>query len=216
MRAILFDLDGTLVDSNDLHVDAWRIAFGEAGVDVSPEAIRGQIGKGGDLLVPTLAPDLDEKAQEKLADRHGEVFKDRFLDQVRAFPQARALVAEAHARGAKIVLASSASKAELEHYCELLDIADLVAVVTTIDDVGTSKPAPDIFSVAIEKLGNIEPADAIVIGDTPYDIEAARKAGLRTVALRSGGFDDTALSGAVAIFDDAADLLARYDQSPLA
>jgi membrane protein len=216
IRAVLFDLDGTLVDSNDLHLDAWDIVFREAGIEVDRDAIRGQIGKGGDLLVPTLAPGLDEDAQEKLADRHGAVFKERFLATVRAFPDAAALVRRVHASGARVVLASSASGEELDHYVDLLGIGELVAATTTSDDVETTKPAPDIFAVAIGKLDGIDAAEAIVIGDTPYDIEAAGKAGMRAIAVRSGGFDDAALAGAVAIYDGAGELLAGWDESPLA
>ena len=216
MKAVLFDLDGTLVDSNEAHADVWAQVFAEAGVDVSRAAIRGQIGKGGDLLVPTLAPDLDEAAQEKLAERHGEIFKADHLAAVRPFPDAAALVAHVHARGLKVVLASSASRDELDHYVGLLGIADLVDASTTADDVETSKPAPDIFGVALDKLAGVDPADAVVVGDTPYDVEAAAKAGMRAVAVRSGGFDDAALSGAVAIYDDVADLLARFDDGVLA
>lgn len=216
IRAVLFDLDGTLVDSNDFHAKAWDIVFREAGIAVSREAIRGQIGKGGDLLVPTLAPGLDEAAQEKLADRHGAVFKERFLDRVVAFPDAAALVRRVHASGSKVVLASSASRGELKHYVELLGIGDVVDASTTSDDVKTTKPAPDIFSVGLEKLDGIVPDEAVVIGDTPYDIEAAGKAGIRTLAVRSGGFDDDALAGAAAIYDGARDVLARWEETLLA
>lgn len=216
MRAILFDLDGTLVDSNDLHVGAWVIAFAEAGLAIDRATIRGQIGKGGDLLVPALAPDLDEAAQERVAERHGEVFKERFLDRVRPFPQAHAILERAHAAGLKVAIASSASQGELDHYLKLLDAEKLVDATTTIDDVGTSKPAPDIFSVVLDKLPGVAPVEAMVIGDTPFDIESASKAGVATIAVRSGGFDDAALKGAAAIYDDIADLLARWRDSPLA
>ena len=212
VKAALVDIDGTLVDSNDLHVDAWVIAFGEAGLAIDRAAIRGQIGKGGDLLVPTLAPDLDEAAQEKATERHGEVFKERFLDRVRPFPRAHDLIAHLHGAGIKIVLASSASQEELDHYRDLLDLEDLIDATTTIDDVETSKPAPDIFTTALSKLPGIAPAEALVIGDTPYDCDAAAKAGIPAVAVRSGGFDEGALreAGTKALYDDVADLLARW------
>lgn len=216
MRAVLFDIDGTLVDSNDLHTEAWDMVFREAGVAIDRATIRGQIGKGGDLLVPALAPDLDEAAQERVAERHGEVFKERFLDRVRPFPQAHAILERAHAAGLKVAIASSASQGELDHYLKLLDAEKLVDATTTIDDVGTSKPAPDIFSVVLDKLPGVTPAEAMVIGDTPFDIESASKAGVATIAVRSGGFDDAALKGAAAIYDDIADLLARWRDSPLA
>lgn len=214
IQAVLFDLDGTLVDSNEAHVEVWERVFRDSGHPVEQERIRGQIGKGGDLLVPTLLPDLDEAEQEQLADRHGEVFGNGWLDRIAPFPAAHRLLAAVHARGLKVVLASSASKAELKHYMDLLDAGKLVAAHTAIDDVGTSKPAPDIFGTALEKVG-VAPEHALVVGDTPYDIDAARKAGIATVAVRSGGFSDDALSGAIAIYDDVADLLARLETSPL-
>lgn len=215
MRAVLFDLDGTLVDSNDAHVAVWEQVFREAGHPLARDAIRAQIGKGGDLLVPTLLPNADEATCKRIADRHGEVFKADWLEKMRPFPGAHDLLARVHAAGVKVVLASSASSDELDHYVALLDAGELVAAGTSIDDVDTSKPAADIFTTALEKVG-VAPEDALVIGDTPYDVEAATKAGVRAVAVRSGGFDDAALAGAVACHDDVADLLARWDESVLA
>lgn len=212
--AVLIDLDGTLVDSNEYHVDTWDQVFTENGHTVAREAIRGQIGKGGDLLVPTLLPDTDEALQEQLTHHHGVIFKQLFLDRVRPFPGATPLVERVHAAGIKVVLASSASAIELDHYGKLLRIEHLVDERTTIDDVATSKPAPDIFAEAARKAG-VDPADAIVIGDTPFDIEGATAAGIRTIAVRSGGFTDDALAGAIAIYDDVSALLADFDASPL-
>lgn len=213
-KAVLFDLDGTLVDSNEAHVDVWARVFREAGGPIAAEVIRGQIGKGGDQLVPDLLPDLPETARERLAERHGALFKADWLDRIAAFPRARDLLARAREAGAKVVLASSASRAELDHYVDLLDARSLVNAGTSIDDVKASKPAGDIFAVALEKAG-VAPGDALAVGDTPYDIDAARKAGIATVAVRSGGFSDDALAGALAIYDDVAALLDRFDQSPL-
>ena len=215
IKAILFDIDGTLVDSNDLHVLAWEEAFAGEGHRFDRQQLHDQIGKGADNLVPTLLPGSDEDTAERLGDAHGAIFKRRYLDQVRPFPGARDLLARAHAAGQKVVLASSASKEELEHYVDLLDARALVDAATSIDDVGSSKPAPDIFATAVGKLEGVDPQEAIAVGDTPYDIEAAGKSGIATVALRSGGFPDDALAEAVAIFDDAAALLAAYDKSPL-
>ena len=215
IRAVLFDLDGTLVDSNDAHVTVWAQVFREAGHDLPRAAIHAQIGKGGDLLVPALLPDADEATCGRIADRHGEVFKRDWLPRIRPFRHAHDLLARVRAEGAKVVLASSASRAELDHYVALLDARDLIAAGTSIDDVETSKPAGDIFSAALEKVG-VDPADALVVGDTPYDVEAARRAGVRAVAVRSGRFDDAALAGAVALYDDVAALLAGYGESALA
>ena len=218
IKAILFDIDGTLVDSNDLHVLAWEEAFASIGERFDRQVIHDQIGKGTDMLVPTLLPDLDENAQEELGEAHGSVFKSKFLEQVTPFPHAHDLLAYAHGRGQRVVLASSASAAELEHYLGLLDAHDLIDATTSSDDVENTKPAPDIFAVALGKLGGIDAGEVIVVGDTPYDVEAARKCGITAVALRSGKFSDEALrdAGAIEIYDDVAALLADYGNSPLA
>jgi membrane protein len=217
IRAVLFDIDGTLIDSNELHVEAWVQAFTERGHDIEPAAIRQQIGKGGDNLVPALLPDVEEHEQKGLSEASGRLFKQLFMDRARPFPDARALIDRVGADGRKVVLASSASAEELKHYVDLLGIGDLVAATTSFDDVGTSKPAPDIFAVALKKSG-FAAAEVIAVGDTPYDIESAAKAGFGTVALLSGGFAEEELAAArpVAIYRNVAALLAEYDGSPLA
>jgi HAD superfamily hydrolase (TIGR01509 family) len=217
LAAILFDLDGTLVDSNDLHVRAWEEVFREAGFDISADAIRGQIGKGGDNLVPALLPDLDAPRQHALADAHGSRYKARYIGRVRPFPAARDLLARARDAGSKVVLASSASGEELDHYIDLLDASDLIDATTSKDDVESSKPDPDIFAAALAKAG-AKPGEAMVVGDTPYDILAAARCGIRAVAVLSGGFPEQDLrdAGAVAIYPDVAALLAGFGESPLA
>jgi phosphoglycolate phosphatase-like HAD superfamily hydrolase len=217
IRAILFDIDGTLVDSNDFHVLAWQEAFAGVGKTFDAQTIHDQIGKGTDMLVPTLLPDADDALQEKLGEAHGTAFKGKYLQRVKAFPGAHDLLARVHRAGQKVVLASSASTEELEHYIGLLDIKDVVAATTSADDVESTKPAPDIFAVALEKLAPMTAGDVLVVGDTPYDVEASAKCGIRAVALRSGKFPDQALqeAGAIAIYDDVAELLADYDTSPL-
>ena len=207
VKVILFDIDGTLVDSNDLHVDAWVEGFARHGHHPDPDAIRGQIGKGADQLVPALIPGASEDEAETLGDAHGEVFKAKYLERVRPFPQARDLIARVHEAGLKVALASSASKEELDHYVELLGIAEFVDATTTIDDVKQSKPAGDIVATALGKLG-VEPGEALFVGDTPYDIEAGAKCGVPTIAVLSGGFSRDALTDARAVYDDAAALLA--------
>ena len=211
VQAVLFDLDGTLVDSNEAHVAVWAQVLREAGHPVDAAAIRGQIGKGGDQLLPALVPGASEESIERWSDRHGVLFKADHLARIRPLPDAHALLAGVHAAGATIVLASSASKEELDHYVDLLDAYALIEAGTSIDDVETSKPAPDIFGTALKKAG-VEPAEAIAVGDTPWDVEAAGRAGIATIALRSGGFSDDALAGAVAIYDDAAALLADLER----
>lgn len=217
IKAILFDIDGTLVDSNDMHVLAWEEAFAGIGKSFDRQVIHDQIGKGTDMLVPTLLPDLDEEGQDKLGEAHGSVFKAKFLEQAKPFPHAHDLLAHAHELGQQVVLASSASAAELEHYLGLLDAHDLIDATTSSDDVENTKPAPDIFAKALDKLDGIDADEVIVVGDTPYDVQAAGKCGIAAVALRSGKFSDAELrdAGAIKIYDDAAALLADYANSPL-
>jgi HAD superfamily hydrolase (TIGR01509 family) len=217
IRAVFFDLDGTLVDSNDMHVLAWQEAFASVGVDFDLQVIHDQIGKGADMLVPTLLPGADDVLQEKLASAHDAVFKAKFLKRVKPIPGAHELLARVHAAGQAVVFASSASTQDLEHYTDLLGARDVVGASTSADEVENTKPAPDIFAAALQKVAPLSASEVIVVGDTPYDIEAAARCGIATVAVRSGRFADAVLrdAGAVAIYNDAAALLADYDQSPL-
>jgi HAD superfamily hydrolase (TIGR01509 family) len=217
-KAILFDVDGTLVDSNDLHAQAWVDAFAEFDITIPHAEVHDQIGKGGDNLMPAL---LDEE----VVDKHGEaisearsrIYKDSYASRVEPFADVAELFRMAKRDGWKIVIATSGQSEEVEPHLEKLGVRDLVDAVTTADDAERSKPDPDIFAAALKKVG-VASANAIVVGDSPYDIEAAGKLGLRTIAVRSGGFDDEVLkgAGAVAIYDSPADLLARYESSPLA
>jgi HAD superfamily hydrolase (TIGR01509 family) len=214
-RAILFDVDGTLVDSNDLHAAAWREAFRHFGVELSHETVRGQIGKGGDNLIPALLPpDLVESRQKEIEDYRSDLFKRDYLPRAVPFPGVRALFERLYGDGVKIVLASSAKAEELQFHLNLIGASDFVAATTSQDDVQSSKPDPDIFAAALAKVTPIAAEDALVVGDTPYDVIAAARAGLRTISLRSGGFPDEALlgAGAAGLYDDVEDLLARYDE----
>jgi phosphoglycolate phosphatase-like HAD superfamily hydrolase len=215
-KAIFFDIDGTLVDSNEQHVVAWSFAFREAGHPQEEEDIRLQIGKGGDLLIPTLAPDLSEAARAIISEHHGACFKDAYLKGVKPFPHAAELVRWVKSSGRHVVLASSAKRDELDHYVGLLGLEGMIDASTSIDDVATSKPAPDIFSTALAKVGLGE-AEVIVIGDTIYDMEAAARAGIAAIGLTSGPFDETALrdAGAIAVYANVADLLENIERSPL-
>lgn len=217
IKAILFDIDGTLVDSNDLHVLAWQEAFAGIGVHFDRQTLHDQIGKGTDKLVPALLPDLPKDEQTRLGETHGAIFKSRYLEMVKPFPDAHDLLARARASGFRLALASSASKGELDHYLGLLRAHDMIEASTGSDDVKATKPAPDIFSTALSKLSGVSRDEAFVIGDTPYDMQAARTCGIPALAVRSGKFADQALTdgGASAIYDDVAALLAEYDASPL-
>ena len=213
IKAILFDVDGTLVDSNDLHTAAWREAFRHFGVELLFEEIRAQIGKGGDNLIPTLLPkDLVEARQREIEDFRSGLFKRDYLPRVRPFEGVRQLFERLSADDIRVVLATSAKEAELNHHQNLLGVSDLVFAATSKDDVEHSKPCPDIFEAALGKVAPAGPAEALVVGDSPWDIKAAAKVGLTAIALRCGGFpeDDLRQAGAAALYDDPRDLLARY------
>lgn len=218
MRAVIFDIDGTLLDSVDLHARAWVEALRHFGVEVAEADARSQIGKGGDQLMPVFLPqERIEKEGKAIESYRSDLFKRKYLDQVRPFPGVRALFQHLRDKGLKVALASSGKKAEVEHYQKILGIADLVDIATTSDDAERSKPHPDIFEAAIGKLGDIDKSEMIVIGDTPYDAEAANKAGLRTVGVLCGGFPEADLSaaGCIAIYKDPQDLLDGFTGSPL-
>lgn len=218
-NAIIFDVDGTLVDSVDLHALAWQDAFRDFGHDHELKALRDQIGKGGDQLMPVFLSDEQIEKDGKRLDAHRDtILKAKYLSRVVAFPDVRALFQRILKDGKLIALASSAKEADLGKYKELADIADLLDAETSADDAEKSKPHPDIFHAALRKLGDLPPGQAIVVGDTPYDAEAAAKAGIRTVGLLCGGWSEVDLikAGCIAVYRDPADLLARYETSPLA
>ncbi len=213
-KAIIFDVDGTLVDSVAIHAEAWRRAFDDFGYVFDLNTLRGQIGKGGDELMPVFlsAEDIAAKGDAIKAHR-SEILQRDYLDKIEAFPGVRALFQRLADDGLRVALASSAKSDEVEHYKRKAAIADLVEVATSADDAERSKPHGDIFQAALDRLGDVAAAEAIVVGDTPYDAEAAAKVGLRTIGVLSGGFPEAQLRGAgcIAIYRDPADLLARYD-----
>jgi membrane protein len=216
-RAILFDLDGTLIDSNNAHVEAWHRVFASHGFQFSRTEIHAQVGKGGDNLVPSLLPDLPAKSQKCLAEAEGELYRREFMRHVEAFEGASEILKRLAERGHSLFFASSASRAEVDHYIDLLDADGVISGATSKDDVRHSKPCPDIFSAALRLTGEA-PARAMVIGDTPYDILAAARAGIEATAVLSGGFtrEELASSNPVAIYETVAELERDYDQSPLA
>jgi HAD superfamily hydrolase (TIGR01509 family) len=216
--AVLFDIDGTLLDSNDLHARAWVEVFRRHGHDVPVEAVRRQIGKGADKLMPVFLPaDVVKQEGEKLKKERVALFREKYLQHARVFPKVRELFERLAADGKKLALASSATGPELKEYKERLGIADLLDAHTSADDAEKSKPDPDIFLAALQRLGDPDPDQTVVVGDTPYDAEAGRKAGLRVVGVTCGGWsaEDLRAAGCVAVYRDPADLLAHYDQSPL-
>lgn len=219
VKAVLFDIDGTLVDSNRLHAAAWQESFRHFGVEIPYDDIHAQIGKGGDNLIPALLPpDLVEARQQEIEDYRSELFQRCYLPRVVPFPGVRELFERLFGDGVKIVLASSAKRAELAYHMGLLGVERLVTGGTSKDDVKSSKPCPDIFEAAMGKVAPIGVEDAAVVGDSPWDVKAAARAGLRTVAVRSGGFSDEDLNdaGAAELYDGMEDLLRNYERSLLA
>jgi HAD superfamily hydrolase (TIGR01509 family) len=215
LKAVLFDVDGTLVDSNDAHAAAWVRAFTEYSVAVGPAHVRRCIGMGGDKLMPEVSGiEEDSPRGQAIAKRRGEIFKQEFLPKLKAFTAARELVAAIGERGLTAVAASSASKEDLKALLKVAGVEYLMDEKTSSDDAEDSKPDPDIIHAALERA-KASPAEAIMIGDTPYDIEAARRAGVDTIAFRCGGWKDDALRGAIAIYDGPWDLLERIDDSLL-
>jgi HAD superfamily hydrolase (TIGR01509 family) len=216
IRAVIFDIDGTLVDSVDDHAEAWQRAFAKFGKEIPFEKIRMQIGKGGDELLPVFwSKEELERIEEPLTNYRTELYQKEYLPRVKGFPKVRELFEQLLAHGKQLALASSAKGEELGSYKKKARIDDLVDTETSSDDAEKSKPHPDIFEAALEKLGHPPAGDCIVVGDTPYDIDAAAKAGMRTIAVRCGGFPEETLRRAIAIYDSPADLLLRYEESPL-
>ena len=215
VRGVILDVDGTLVDSNDAHARAWVEALGEAGFDVPFERVRPLIGMGGDKLLPEVTglPEDDPRAK-RAGERRGEIFKARLLPSLRAFPRTRELLLRMRDAGLKLAVASSAEPDELKALLRVAGAGDLVVGASSADDVGRSKPDPDVVHAALGRLA-LDPAQVVMIGDTPYDMEAAARAGVRFIGFRCGGWDGERLRGAIAVYDGPADLLARFDGSPL-
>lgn len=218
IRAAIFDLDGTLVDSNELHVIAWQETFRHFGKNFPLEQLRKQIGKGGDQYLPEFLTERELREIGADVEKYrGDLFKKKYLSQVKGFPKVRELLERLRQDGKKIALASSGKDQEVEHYEKLLGIGGMVDCMTTADQVAHSKPHADVFIAALNMLA-VPPDEAVAVGDTPYDVAAAKKIGLPVIGVLCGGFPEQSLrdAGAAAIFRDPADLLERYYQSPLA
>lgn len=215
VQGVILDVDGTLIDSNAAHAHSWESAFGEHGLHVPYEHIFQAVGMGGDNFLPAVVSiEKDTELGKTLSQRQTEIFKERYLGQVKPFPGARELVQTMHDRGLKLLVASSGKEDEVKALLGIIGVMELIDVLTSASDVQKSKPAPDPIQTALEKAG-LSPDAVLMLGDTPYDIESAQKAGVRTIAVRCGGHDDKELSGAVAIYDGPGDLLANYGASPL-
>jgi HAD superfamily hydrolase (TIGR01509 family) len=215
LKGVIFDVDGTLVDSNDAHAQSWVDTFREAGYDVPFEKVRPLIGMGGDKLLPkTIGVSRDSDEGKKLGERRGEIFRSNYLPHLRPLPGARELVLRVKRDGLKAIVATSAKDDELKGLLKAAHVDDLMEEKATASDAKRSKPDPDIVQAAVDDSG-IPKKSLVMIGDTPYDVEAATRAGVRAIGFLSGGWTREALKGAVEIYDGPADLLAHYDTSLL-
>ncbi|MBH8575173.1 HAD family hydrolase [Nostocaceae cyanobacterium CENA369] len=218
-QGVILDVDGTLVLSNDAHAQAWEEAFAFFGYQVKFEQVRPLIGMGGDQIIPKFAPELSDRQGQgkKIADRRKELILTKFATNLAPATGARELILKMLSVGLRLIIASSATSQELSVLLKAAQIEDLLSQdeATTSDDAEVSKPDPGIVEAALSKL-NIQPSQVVMLGDTPFDIQSANKASVGVIAFRCGGFDDSQLKDAIAIYNDPADLLTHYDSSPLA
>ena len=215
IRGVILDVDGTLVLSNDAHAEAWMEAMADFGYYVPYEKIRPLIGMGGDKVLPeTIGLQKDSEDGIKISAKRKEIFQKKHVPTLRAAPGARELVEYMHVHGLKLAVASSAEKDELKALLRVAGVSDLVEEEISSSDASRSKPDPDVIQVALQRF-DLLANQVLTLGDTPYDIEAASKVGVGTIALRCGGWSDRELKGALAIYNDPDDLLNHYDTSPL-
>lgn len=214
--AVLFDIDGTLVDSNYLHTTAWRRAFLEAGCDSPTAWIHRCIGMGSDQLVREIVGPQPDEVLAAVKAAHGRQF-EAMRPELRAFAGARDLLGAVHARGCRVVLASSAGPTELPALLEVLGAGESVDIVTGGADVAAAKPEPDVFELAMRRAA-VAPGNAVAIGDTVWDVQAAARAGIGCVGVLTGGTSAHELqaAGAMVVYRDVAQLLEALDASPLA
>jgi len=212
LQAILFDVDGTLVDSNDIHARAWVEAFAQFEKHIDYDVVRHQLGKGGDLLVPDLLDAKEMRAfGEEVKKYRSKLYREKYLPDVKPFPFAHDLFEALRKRDVKIALASSADPEEVEYYTRLLGVERLIEGSTSKRDAKFSKPSPEIFDAALERAGG-DRDHTLVCGDTPYDVLAAHRSALPIVAVLSGGFERELLAKAEFILDDASHILERIEE----
>jgi HAD superfamily hydrolase (TIGR01509 family) len=217
IEALLCDIDGTLVQSNWLHAEAWQIAFGALGIHCDLEDIRRQIGKGGDELIPVYVPWWKRKHVEEPLNAFRKYIFDRdFMPRVTALPGARDFLLRLKQAGIRPALASSCDADDLAIYKRIVGMEDLIDEESTADDAKKTKPHPDIFQATLTRL-KLPAAKCMALGDTPYDAEAAGLAGLRTIGVTTGGWSqpDLLSAGCVEVYKDVAELLANFDSSAI-
>jgi HAD superfamily hydrolase (TIGR01509 family) len=216
LRGVIFDVDGTLVNSNDAHARSWVEALAAHGIETSFHDVRPLIGMGGDKLLPRLCDVAAESALgAAISATRTKLFHEKYLPRLEPFKKTRELFTHLLADGLRPAIASSAQETELVQLLRIARVDDLIEEKTSATEAKHSKPDPDIVHAALQKL-DMSAAAVIMIGDTPYDIEAARKLDISTIAFRCGGRSDRELAGAIAIYDDPAELLSSFASSPLA
>jgi HAD superfamily hydrolase (TIGR01509 family) len=215
-RVVVLDIDGTLVDTNYQHALAWFRAFRRHGLVLPIWRIHRHIGMGGDQLVEALTDEqTDRRLGDQIREHEGECYME-LIGEVEPMKGSRELIADLRDRGHTVVLASSAKEREVDHYLDLLDARDLAHAWTTSADVQATKPEPDLIHAALGRVDASE-AEAVMVGDTPWDIHAAERASVPTIAVLTGGFaiEELEESGAVAVFESVSDLRDRLDETPL-
>jgi len=213
-RVMLFDVDGTLVDSNDAHARAWVETLSTFGIERDVAAARRLVGMGGDKLLPALTGiAADSDLGREISKQRSEHFRRTYRDGLRPFRDTRALFLALRGRDVRLGVASSSNAEDLQRLLEIAQVADLVERRASADDADRSKPDPDIVHAALARLGHPKHARVSMVGDTPYDIEAAQKAGITAIGFRCGGWSDAELAGAAAIFDNPADMHAQLDRA---
>jgi HAD superfamily hydrolase (TIGR01509 family) len=215
VKAALCDIDGTLVESNWLHAAAWKESFAVIGIELELEEVRRQIGKGGDELIPVFVPWWKRTyVEEPLKAYRKHVFAVDSMAQVKAFPKVRELMLRMKEAEIKVSLASSANRDDVKVYKRIAQIEDLVEESSSADDADRSKPHPDIFEATLKKLG-VRASEALALGDTPYDAEAAGRAGVWTVGVTTGGWSEQELmdAGCVEVWKDVGELLKNFERS---
>ena len=215
IKAVLCDLDGTLLDSNALHATAWKQAFEHFGFKFTFDAVLHQIGKGGDQLIPTFLSKGDrDKFEKPIEEFRKNLFHSEYFDKIKPFPEVRELVEIMRACGLRIAIASSSEKQDLQKLEAIAQISDLVEKETSSDDAEASKPAPDIFQAALNRL-QLSASDCLALGDTPWDVKAAERTGVKTVALTCGGWraEELKEAGAIEVYRDPAELKKCFNTS---
>ncbi|RRA50033.1 HAD family hydrolase [Acidipila sp. EB88] len=215
---LLTDIDGTLVDSNALHAEAWRRTFEHFGIETDLAQMWSQIGKGGDQVIPIFVPKADqERLEESIKKFRKDIFHRDYMARIVAFSKSRELLQKVKHSGMQIVIASSSEKEDLGTYGKIVKMDDLIDEASSSADAENSKPEGDIFAAAMKKV-NAKPAQCIALGDTPWDAQAARKCDVPTIGLTCGGWkrQDLLDAGCIEVWQDPADLLLHYEQSALA